>query len=189
MQARQTEAFSREDEEALWESGALGCDTPKHLLRTVFFLNGKNFCLRGGAEQRNLKISQLKRLKDPMMYVYTENASKNRAGELAQMRVKNKVVPIVAVPESGDRCHVLVLDAYLSKLPPEAFEKDNFYVQPVSSNDPSKPWFTSNPIGRNTFSNMVKESAVRVKLLGTKRTIVCVQLGCLPSSKQEFRRR
>ena len=116
-QVRQTEAFSREDEEALWESGALGCDTPKRLLRTVFFLNGKNFCLRGGAEQRNLKINQLKRLKDPMMYIYTENASKNKAGGLAQMRVKNKVVSIVAVPESGDRCHVLVLDAYLSKLP------------------------------------------------------------------------
>ena len=89
-QARQTEAFSMEDEEALWESGALGCDTLKRLLRNVSFLKGKNVCLRGGAEQRNLKISQLKRLKDPMIYVYTENVSKNRAGGLAQIPVKNK---------------------------------------------------------------------------------------------------
>ena len=41
------------------------------------------------------------------------------------MRVKNKSVPIVAVPESGERCHVATLDKYLGKLPPQAVEKDN----------------------------------------------------------------
>ena len=167
-EARQTEALSKEDEEALWKSGVLGYSSPKHLLRTVFFLNGKNFCLRGGAEQRDLKISQLKRLTDPPMYVYTENHSKNRAGGLTQMRIKNKTVPIVAVPESGDRCYVAVLDAYLAKLPTAAFEKDNFYVQPAMSYDASKPWFTANPIGRNTLNNMVKEICRDGEIAGEK---------------------
>ena len=53
--------------------------------------------------------------------------------------------------------HVAVLDAFLTKLITAAFEKDNCYVQPAMSNDPSKPWFTANPIGRNTLNNMVKE--------------------------------
>ena len=48
------------------------------------------------------------------------------------MQVKNKLVPIVAVPECGERCHVYVVDTYFAKLPPEALDKDNFYVQPVA---------------------------------------------------------
>ena len=62
--------------------------------------------------------------------MYTENSSKNYSGGLAQMRVKSKVVPIIAVPDAGSRCHVYVLDLYMQKLPPEAFSRDNFYVEP-----------------------------------------------------------
>ena len=89
-ETRPTEAFSKDDEEKLWNSGVLGSNNPKSLLHAVFYLNGKNFCLRGGEEQQNLKISQLKRLNNPDRYVYTENASKNRCGGLKQIRVKNK---------------------------------------------------------------------------------------------------
>ena len=153
-QSRQTEAFSKQDEEVLWESGVLSDDSPKSLLRAVFFLNGKNFCLRGGDEQRNLKISQLKRLSNPDRYIYTENSSKNRCGGLKQIRLQNKTVPIIAVPESQSRCHVYLLDKYFQKLPPKAIEKDNFYVQPATS---GKQWFTARPIGRNMLSKMVKE--------------------------------
>jgi len=44
------------------------------------------------------------------------------------MRMKNKVVPILAVPKSGTRCHVYMLDLYMKKLPAEVFSRDNFYV-------------------------------------------------------------
>ena len=79
------------------------------MLRAVFYLNGRNFCLREGEEQRNVKISQLQRLRNPNpdRYIYTENASKNRYGGLKQMRVKNKSVPILAD---------VILDTYLGKL-------------------------------------------------------------------------
>ena len=73
---------------------------PKGLLRAVFFNNGISFCLLGGEEHRNLWLSQLKRENDPPRYVYTELASKNRAGGLAQLRVKNKSVTKFAVPEA-----------------------------------------------------------------------------------------
>lgn len=72
--SHQTEAFSKAEEEKLWDSGVLACNNPKSLLRAVFYLNGKKFCLRGGEEQRNLKISQLKRFSNPDHYVYTENS-------------------------------------------------------------------------------------------------------------------
>lgn len=37
------------------------------------------------------------------------------------MRIKPKVVPVYAIPEAGNRCHVKILDTYISKLPQEAF--------------------------------------------------------------------
>ena len=75
-ESKNAEVFTKEDEERLWTSGTLPVDMPKGLLHAVFFLNGKNFCLRGGIEHRQLKLSQIKRVDDPLSYVYTECASK-----------------------------------------------------------------------------------------------------------------
>ena len=169
-ETKEAQAFSKEEGESLWGTGVLSIENPKGLLRAVFFLNGKKFCLRGGEEHRQLKLSQLKKFTDPLRYVYTENSSKNHSGGLAQIRVKHKVVPIVAVPDAGTRCHVYVLDLYMQKLPPEAFSRDNFYVQPCLTvpDDPSKPWFTSNPVGKNTLSKMVKEMCSESGVNGEK---------------------
>ena len=80
--AKHTEGITNEEEDLLWASGALNVSTPMGLLRAVFFYNGKCFCLRGGQEHRDLKLSQLERLSDPDRYVYRENSSKNRQGGL-----------------------------------------------------------------------------------------------------------
>ena len=66
-------------------------DSPKGLLRAVFFCNGRNFCLCGGQEQRNLKFSQLKRQtimvdgKEVHSYVYQEFGSKTDRVTLAHL--------------------------------------------------------------------------------------------------------
>ena len=165
--SKRAEIFTKEEECQLWEKGALGTSTPKVLLRTVFFLNGKNFCLRGGDEHRSLKFSQIKKVGDH--YVYTENASKNRSGGFAQMRVTNKVVPIFPNPKVGERCHVYILDLYYSKLSPTAFERDNFYLQPLQ-NTPvhPKPWFSISPVGRNTLIKMVRDICKEGEVGGKK---------------------
>ena len=98
----------------------------------MFFNNGKNFCLRGGEEHRSLKLSQLK--KTPHGYVYMENASKNRQGGLAQVRLKNKCVEIRANEDAEERCYCSLLDMYISKLPNEAKSKDLFYARPLEGN-------------------------------------------------------
>ena len=85
--------ISLEEENALWSAGILGSDNPKSLLRAVFYQNGKNFCLRGGSEHRNLKLSQLQRRSDPNQYIYTENGSKNRSRRLNKRSVEKKTVP------------------------------------------------------------------------------------------------
>ena len=68
--SKSTETFSKADIEQLWASGALDIDNPKGLLRAVFFLNGISFCLRGGEEHRNQKLSQLKREENPPKCLY-----------------------------------------------------------------------------------------------------------------------
>ena len=60
--SKHAEIVTKVEENQLWEAGVLGTTDPKTLLHTVFYLNGKNFCLRGGQEHRELKISQLTRV-------------------------------------------------------------------------------------------------------------------------------
>uniref|UniRef100_A0A1X7T9L7 Uncharacterized protein n=1 Tax=Amphimedon queenslandica TaxID=400682 RepID=A0A1X7T9L7_AMPQE len=108
-----TESISKEEEDQLWKSGVLNVTSPLGLLRAVFYYNGKCFCLRGGEEHRQLKISQFQRLQNPNRYVYSENSSKNRPGGLLQTYLSHKVVPIVENPAVGERCHVSILDKYI----------------------------------------------------------------------------
>ena len=56
-----TNVLSGDDEKKLWNTNILNLETPTALLRAVFFYNGKNFCLQGGVEQHNLKLSQFQR--------------------------------------------------------------------------------------------------------------------------------
>ena len=91
-----------------------------------FFINGQNFCLRGGKEHRALKISQIVRHKDPDHYVYTENGSKKQSDSLNQLRLENKTIPVFPCADAGVRCHV---DKYLTKLPTMALQKDWFYLR------------------------------------------------------------
>ena len=124
--------FSKEEEQQLWSSGALGLQDPLSLQHAVFYYNGKNFCLRGGNEHRYLKLSQLKR--EVNGYRYTENSSKNRAGGLSQLKLENKSVFIAAVPEAGERCHCHLLDVYISRLPKKAIEADFILCTPPREN-------------------------------------------------------
>ena len=80
--------ISADEEELLWSTGTIGEHTPLALQRAVFFYIGKVFCLCGGAEQRSLKLSQLKRSSDPNCCVYSEHGSKNRSGIDTQLQIK-----------------------------------------------------------------------------------------------------
>ena len=72
--------LTNDDKERLWTSRVLNPDTPQGLLNCIFFLNGKNFCLRGGIEHRELKLSQFSRevvkVEGRHLVRYTEHGSK-----------------------------------------------------------------------------------------------------------------
>ena len=171
-EAKHTEIITKEEENKLWTGGILGLTlSPKALLRTIFFYNGKNFCLRGGAEHRGLKLSQFTRCSEPEDdYIYTENSSKNRQGGIAQLRIENKVVPIFSNATAGDRCQVQIMDTYISKLPKEVKENDFFYARPLPAipTDIEKPWFAAVPVGKNTLNTMLKDMCHEAAISGHK---------------------
>ena len=169
-QSGHTESISIEEEDQLWNSGVLNAEDPRGLLHSVFFMNGKCFCLRGGQEHRDLGVSQLQRLYKPDRYVYREKASKNRPGGIEQTRLDHKSVTIVANPRAGSRCHVFLLDKYIKKLPKGAIEKDLFYCKPLSivPKDESSPWYCAVPVGKNILANIVKDMCSEAGLEGKK---------------------
>ena len=70
--------------------------------------------------------------------------------------------------ELGIRCHVHLLDVYISKLQ-KAHEIDCFYMQPMGDNvvnNPSKPWFSTQPCGENKLMGMVKNMFTRIGISG-----------------------
>ena len=138
---------------------------------SFLFYNGKNVCLRGREERRQLHIPQIKRFTDPDHYVYYEYCSKNRAGTFQQKHVDPKTVPIIyctCTVNSTERCHVHLLDLYLKKLQRGAIEADVFYMRPLDAvpKDTSRPWFTNCPVGRNTLAAVVKKMCKEVGIEG-----------------------
>ena len=145
-EVKHTRIITKKEEDQLWKAEKMGTNTPEQLFQAVFFYAGKVFCLRGGVEQRGLKVSQFQRRYSPDHYVYIDNRSKNNSG--ANLKIQNKVVPVYANPSSGERCLVTLLDKYFSKLPPVAFEKDVLYMKPktASPSEADSPWYEGVPV-------------------------------------------
>ena len=161
---KQARVITHDEEHTLWESSILGDKTPESLLHAVFYLNGLNFCLRGGEEHRQLKITQLQRMTVPDpdnpgqmidCYEYTEFGSKNRSGGLNQVYLRNKGFRQYAA-KNASRCHVRLIDLYLDKLPAYAFERDIFYCRPLQKYTQDGNWYAASPIGHNTLNAMLK---------------------------------
>ena len=62
---KHAEVITKDEENQLWDSGVIGIDSPRSLQNAVSYYNGKNFCLRGGEECRQLKISQIQCVHNP----------------------------------------------------------------------------------------------------------------------------
>ena len=92
---KQARVITEEEEGILWEKKVLGCHSPTSLLHTIFYFCGMYFCLRGGAEHRELKLSQLEvqvSSNGVKCLVYREHGSKNHQGLTQQLHLNNKIV-------------------------------------------------------------------------------------------------
>ena len=105
--------------------------------------------------------------KEVQSYVYREFGSKNRQGNFSSLNM-HKIVRQHQNTTNPERCHVQILDKYLSKIPKEAQSKDVFYLTPLLKKPihPSKPWYTTTPVGRNRLNVMLKEMCQEAGLSG-----------------------
>ena len=163
----QARVVSIAEEDKLWSSSVMGCHSPLALQNAVFFLCGILLCLRGGEEHRNMKVTQfvIDEVENPWLpsekikrLTYTENGSKNRSGGMHQVHLDNKVVHHYANGSIGNRCLLLLVELYISKLPESAFEKELFYCRPVPVKHmkDDKPWYYDTPVGHNILKTKLK---------------------------------
>ena len=153
---KSADIITQETEDMLWDRNVLDTTDPDKLQKAVFFYIGKVCCLRGGEEQRQLKLSQFVRCSNPDRYVYTEHGSKNRNGGFYQLHVDNKTVQILRNSEAGKRCLFSLLELYMEKLPPEAKKNDIFYCRPLQCFKDKEFWYSAQPRGKHFLNNMVK---------------------------------
>lgn len=151
LQTKTAGVVSTTDEERLWET-VLGDDTPKKLLRTLFFLNGLHFALRGGEEHADLTIDQLSvEIRDgKKCLIYREVCSKTNNGGLAGRVKPKEVVHFESTDPS--RCHVKLFEDFMTKRPAGA---KRFYLQACAK--PGRLWFCNRPVGKNTLSKFMAE--------------------------------
>lgn len=71
-----------------------------------------------------------------------------------------------------------MLDTYLSKLPPIAFEKDILYWKPKCDTPKSstEPWYHCQPVGKHKLSSMVVTICAEAGLSQRKQTILSALL-------------
>ena len=125
------------------------------------------------------------------LYVYTESSSKNQSGGLQQMGIRTKWFQYIPPLRAGNRCHVMILDTYFSKLPSSAFVNNNFYLQPLPSSPKvdKKPWCGAAPVGRNTLGSMVKDICKEGDIAGNKTNHSLRATGLLACLKLEYLRK
>ena len=157
-------------------------ENPSGLRNLVFYYVGLHFSLRGGQEQQDLSVEQIKRFpldkgvyNDCTYYEYVEFISKNNQHRFRDIHGKNKTVKAYAVPRSN-KCVVKILDFYLTKLPSVA---KAFYLRPLTKipQDDTKPWYVNVAVGINTLQallpRMCDEAGTSVRY--TNHSLSCVR--------------
>ena len=172
MTAKKAEPITLEEEEKLWECGALGESDPTILLYTVFYLIGVHFALRSGSEHRRLRFKNPQIIyvdadKDknlPCRLIYTEDVSKTNQGGLKSKKVPQKVVTYWPREDKPERCLVRLFNKY-NMLCPTDRPEDAFYLKPLTIPHEDQ-WYSKVPLGHNILSQIVQKICKKADIIG-----------------------
>lgn len=156
MTVSKANAITKEQENLLWEKGILGIHNGTSLLRTVFYLIGVHFGIRGGQEHRLLTKRNFSfhfDLDGKEYIQYTECQTKTNQGGIKHRKIEKHSARAYASTQP-ERCPVNVLKRYISLCPSATLEK-SFYLKPLQK--PSELWFGKQPLGHNTLGCMIKD--------------------------------
>ena len=158
-QKMKADVITEEEEELLWERGALGCSDAKTLNRTVFYTLSQHFGTRGRQEHHDMRIEELKVVKLPngeTDYIqWTEGLTKTRKGGLSKpaRRIEQRMFAV-----GGPRCPVMLLEMMLSKRPDELKFSGPLYLTPLQKPKPDV-WYSKQPVGVHTVNGFMKAIA------------------------------
>ena len=112
-------SLSGAEENILWESGQLGCNSSRSLIQTVWWNNCLHFGMRGREEHHSLKMEQFRLEIDEngRRYIsYTEGLSKTRNKGL---NFKPRLISPKMYENKTERCPVAFFLLFKSKRPVE----------------------------------------------------------------------
>ena len=115
--------------------------------------------LRGGSEHRDSKLSQLGRERDTQ----TEDSSKNRTGELAQLKLEIKSFTSQRFLKQASAATAPYWTSTFSKLPKEAIEEDLFYLPLDKVSNDLPTWYVAPPIGKTNCTRWCAHGGVETR--------------------------
>lgn len=158
---REKDIVTVEMEEILWTKGILGENDPDTLTRTIFYLIGTRFGIRGGQEHRNLvrfpnsQIS-VESVNGKDCLVYQEFASKTNGGGLGKSVDDKKVYAFCSGYRK--RCFVELFKKFQFYSPQPSRYHPYFYLKSDPNFKPGNDfWYVKQPIGKNLLGNMVSK--------------------------------
>ncbi|KAL9975105.1 hypothetical protein ACROYT_G012221 [Oculina patagonica] len=153
-------SLTREEEEALWESGQLGNLSPRSLINTMWWLLSQHLGLRGCQEHYTMNVEDFTLNKDDSgneFVTFAEGPTKTRQGGL-------RVQPRSVLPKmfaTGDaRCPVALFKHYLSKRPEDVKLSGPFYLACIDSPTKTEVWYKKSRMVRKTVVRKLKAKGV-----------------------------
>ncbi|XP_071139884.1 uncharacterized protein [Mytilus edulis] len=142
-----------------------------------FFLSSQSKCItehygfRGRQEHTNLRLGDLKLLKDGSGTEYVEfyeRTTKTRTG--AKSGDVRDVTPKMFAQPNSDYCPVKLFKLYVSKRPEDlrSDPESRFYLRPLPNSDKDGVWYCRQPLGKNKLGMMMKTMAETAELYGRK---------------------
>jgi len=136
--------ISGDEEVILWERKILGCHSPTALVRAVFFPEWKV-----SEVAKNTVISSFHNFSERMTTGSTRSMGLRIFVEVLLTYVERMWFRQFVCPTAGDRCHVRLLDLYVSKLP-------NVFIGPIMTSGTFQSSSTSFGLSQADIENFSK---------------------------------
>ena len=157
------DVITDEHEDILWKKGVLGESNPNQLRKTIFFLAGLRFGMRGIKEhhdmrrypQCNINIIKIQG-KDAL--IYREFYSKTNQGGINQRHVRAPKIGYAFCSGFRPRCFVELFRKFQFVSPRGSYYFPKFYQQTNNEWSPGGDnWYLPNPVGKNTIGKYLEE--------------------------------
>lgn len=161
------ECLSQDQEELLWERGAMGFENGEKLQNLIWFMFTKCFGFRGSQEARQLRWGdiQLVTNEEGAKYLmFEERITKTRNGVNTHQRAFS---PKIFEADNADRCPVAAYQLFETKRPLSMMHPDAPFFLSISYQPaPHCPWYKPQPMGVDRLTQIMRRMADKAGLVG-----------------------